>query len=97
MRLTPYDDDTLFQVAFTVLEPVDHHPAGPRHAATFACNWMQACDMVRKKYGDGNAAHILIDSVSTIDRTSGDRVETAYYERYPLDRPAAPLPVSAFA
>lgn len=96
MRVTPYDDDTLYQVAFTVTGPVDNHPAGPRHAATFAQNWMEACDMVRKKYGLALALNVLIDTISTIDRTSGDRVETFFFERYPADRVAPPLPVSAY-
>lgn len=96
MRLIPYDSDTLFQVAFTVTDPVDNHPTGARHAATFAQNWMEACDMVRKKYGDDKADCVLVDTVSTIDRSSGDRIETTFYERYPTDREAAPMPESAY-
>lgn len=96
MRLIPYDSDTLFQVAFSVTGPVDLHPIGPRHAATFAQNWMEACDMVRNKYGQDKAGLVLIDNVSTIDRSTGERVETTFFERYPVDREVPPTPVCAY-
>jgi hypothetical protein len=80
MRLIPYDDDdTLFQVEYLVIAPVDNHPIGPRHAATFARHWLEACDMVRNKFGAGLADRVQVQRVFTYDRETGVRRETEYY------------------
>ncbi|USN14800.1 hypothetical protein PAPPERLAPAPP_04310 [Brevundimonas phage vB_BpoS-Papperlapapp] len=96
MRTHPLDDDTLFQVDYQVLEPVDHHPIGPRHTATFARNWMEASDFVRKKYGLDASPRVMINRVYAYDRSSGVKTEEVFYDRYPPGRETPPLPAHHF-
>ncbi|USN15370.1 hypothetical protein KIKIMORA_02240 [Brevundimonas phage vB_BpoS-Kikimora] len=80
MRVHPFDDDTLFQVAYDTLGIVDNHPAGRRHAATFALNWMEACHMVRLKYGPDKAERVRIVRIYTIERLNdGRKIEHDFY------------------
>lgn len=94
MRRDPFDDDTLFQVEYTVQAPVDLHPIGPRHAATFASNWMQACHFVRNKFGPDKADRVIVTKVFTLDRETGVLRQTDFYN--PLSRRRAE-PLSACA
>ncbi|UTC28940.1 hypothetical protein MARCHEWKA_04280 [Brevundimonas phage vB_BpoS-Marchewka] len=96
MRTHPHDDDTLFQVDYQVLEPVDHHPVGPRHTATFARNWLEASDFVRKKYGLDASDRVLVNRVYAYDRSTGVKTEEVFYERYPEGREAPPMPAHHF-
>lgn len=97
MRTHPLDTDSLFQVDYLVLEPVDNHPIGPRHAATFARNWLEATDFVRKKYGLEESDRVLVNKVYAFDRSTGVKTEQVFYDRYPADREAPPMPFHCYA
>lgn len=84
MRDHPHDDDTLFQVAYELLGVVDNHPSGPRHAAGFAKNWLEACHMIRLKYGEDLAARVWVNRIYTIERLNdGRKIEHDHYNREP--------------
>ena len=97
MRTQPFDDDTLFQVDYQVVEPVDNHPVGPRHTATFAGNWLEATDFVRNKYGADAADRVLVNRVYAYDRSTGVKQEEVFYDRYPAGREAPPMPYHLYA
>lgn len=92
MRSHPLDTDTLFQVDYQVIAPVDNHPEGLRHAATFARNWLEATGFVREKYGADLAGRVLVNRVYAFDRSSGVRTEQVFFDRYPEGREAPPMP-----
>lgn len=82
MRVHPHDDDTLFQVAYELLGPVDNHPTGPRHAAGFASNWLEACHMTRLKYGQDRVDRVWVKRIYTIERLNdGRKIEHDHYNR----------------
>lgn len=97
MRTHPQESDTLFQVDYQVLEPVDNHPIGPRHTATFARNWLEASDFVRKKYGLDASDRVRVNKVYAYDRSSGVKLEEVFYARYPEGREPPPMPFHNFA
>lgn len=93
MRLNPEDGDTLFQVNYVVLAPVDSHPLGARSGATFARNWLEASHMVRNQFGPLKADAILVCDIYTRERMRGGGVtDHFFYQRYRDDRPPIPLP-----
>lgn len=93
MRLNPEDGDTLFQVGYVVLAPVDSHPIGARQSATFARNWLEASHMVRTQFGEEKADRIMVADVYTRERERGGAVtDHFHYQRYRPDRPPTPLP-----
>lgn len=57
----------MFEVHYRVTRPVDFHPTGGRIRSADASNWIGACDVVRKFYGDAKQDCIQIDAVTTRD------------------------------